>query len=75
MGSILDDDDDDDEQHQFIGLQKNAAKRGYALARTAEGYRLDAPGVVAHRTALDGVLQRLSDHQPRPRASRHISSC
>lgn len=40
MGSTLDDDDDDDERHQFTVAQKKAEKRGYALARTAAGYRL-----------------------------------
>ncbi|MCB8747644.1 hypothetical protein LHU53_12085 [Rhodoferax sp. U2-2l] len=70
MGSTLD--DDDDERHQFTVVQKKAAKHGYALARTTAGYRLDAPGVVAHRMALDGVLQLLSDCPPWPRTARSI---
>ena len=72
MGNVLD--YDDDELHQFTGLQKTAAKRGYALARTAGGYRLDAPGVVTHRTALDGVSQHLSGHQPWPRIDKGKSA-
>lgn len=72
MGSTLD--DDDDERHQFTVVQKKAAKHGYALARTAMGYRLDASGVVAHRLALDGVLLLLSDHQPWPRVPRRANA-
>jgi len=63
------DDDDADERHQFTSLGKKAARLGYALERTAHGYRLDVPGVVLHRSDLDGVA--LVFERP-PGLNRHL---
>jgi len=62
-------DDDADELHQFTVLTTKAARLGYALERTAHGYRLDAPGVLMHRTDLDGVA--LVFERP-PGLNRHL---